>query len=285
MKLSEIIKHIRETSDLSQEELALKIGVGRLAVTRWENDRTIPNKLAQRKIYDIVKENKIQLFSYLTQDSPEHEAEERKIVLYHGSRAGIDGNIRPISRDRCDFGRGFYMGTQIHQPLTLICSFEKAAVYTVELDLTGLKVLRVPTGIEWAMLVAYSRGKLENIAGTALYERYKRMLGEYDVIVGKIADDRMFYVLDRFFMGDITDKGLVESLSALQLGEQYVALTEKACGQVKILERREISELERLCVRDISEQNRKYGIETANNICRSYRREGRFFDEMLKGGD
>ena len=34
------------------------------------------------------------------------------MLLYHGSKAGIDQPIRPVSRSKCDFGRGFYMGTE-----------------------------------------------------------------------------------------------------------------------------------------------------------------------------
>ena len=33
------------------------------------------------------------------------------LILYHGSRGGLQGPIAPISRVRCDFGKGFYMGT------------------------------------------------------------------------------------------------------------------------------------------------------------------------------
>ncbi|MCL2712857.1 MAG: DUF3990 domain-containing protein [Methanomassiliicoccaceae archaeon] len=285
MKISEIIKHIRDGLALSQNAFAGTVGVDRLAVTRWENERSVPNRIAQMKIYDIAKENGIELFDRLLQDLPEHAENERKIILYHGSKSGIDGNIRPISRTRCDFGKGFYMGTRAHQPLTLIHSFEKAALYVVELDLTDLNVLHVPTGIEWAMLVAYHRGMLERCNGSVLYKRCERMLTGYDVASGSIADDRMFYVLDRFFMGDITDKGLTECLSSLDLGKQYVALNEKACGRIKILEKHEISELERLFLRDMSERNRRHGIETANDICRTYRREGRFFDEILRDAE
>ena len=43
-----------------------------------------------------------------------------KIILYHGSKSGINGPIAPISTDRCDFGKGFYMGTDRNQPLTLL---------------------------------------------------------------------------------------------------------------------------------------------------------------------
>lgn len=40
----------------------------------------------------------------------------------------------------------------------------------------------------------------------------------------------------RFFNGEITDRALINSLSALKLGKQYVALTEKACKKIKILD-------------------------------------------------
>ena len=41
--------------------------------------------------------------------------------LLHGSRVGIAGRIAPSSRAECDFGKGFYLGTESSQPLTLIC--------------------------------------------------------------------------------------------------------------------------------------------------------------------
>jgi hypothetical protein len=34
---------------------------------------------------------------------------------YHGSRGGIEGPISPVSRVRTDFGRAFYMGTDVMQ--------------------------------------------------------------------------------------------------------------------------------------------------------------------------
>lgn len=34
----------------------------------------------------------------------------KDIILYHGSKGGIKGNIKPISREFCDFGKGFYLG-------------------------------------------------------------------------------------------------------------------------------------------------------------------------------
>jgi hypothetical protein len=101
------------------------------------------------------------------------------------------------------------------------------------------------------------------------------------VIIGSIANDRMFYVLDSFFMGNITDLALIKSLSALQLGKQYVAVTQKGCDAVRIEKEVVLSYLERRFLQDVSEENRAKGIKTANDICKNYRREGEFFDEIM----
>lgn len=207
------------------------------------------------------------------------------ITLYHGSKSGIKGDIAPISRNYCDFGRGFYMWTERTQPLTLICNYPEARLYTVQADLSGLKVLDIEVGLDWALLVAFNRGKMDCVKGTAIYKRFEKMTDGCDMIIGYIANDRMFVVIDRFFNGDITDTALINSLSALKLGKQYAALTEKACRQVKIIDEQILSYEDREELKKKSEDNRTKGIAAANEICRKYRREGRFFDEILKAGE
>ena len=207
------------------------------------------------------------------------------VTLYHGSKSGIVGEIAPTSRERCDFGKGFYMGTEKSQPLTLICNYENAKLYTLQVDLSGLKVLDIEVGIDWALLVAYNRGKMESVKGTAIYNRITEMADGCDMLIGFIANDRMFVVLDRFFKGEITDEALIHSLSALKLGKQYVALTTKACKQIKIVEEKALTEADRKALRVESEDHRSRGIALADEICRQYRREGRFFDEILKAGE
>lgn len=211
-------------------------------------------------------------------------SDNRNVTLYHGSKSGIRGAISPISRESCDFGKGFYMGTDRNQPLTLICNYPNAKIYTLSVELSELKILNVEVGIDWALLVAYNRGKMESARNSSIYNRFANLSKDYDMIVGYIANDRMFVVLDRFFNGEITDLALINSLSALKLGKQYAALTEKACQKIKILDEHELSENDRDKLKKESEANRSKGIEMANEICRKYRREGRFFDEILKDG-
>jgi len=281
-----IILEIRNRLNVSQDDLAKLIGVSFATVNRWENGHSSPNRAMQLRLYEVCKQQGVDLED-IVRKRIEHTVAELKIpserlILYHGSKSGIKGPIAPISRERCDFGRGFYMGTEPYQPLTLISDFEESKFYVMSLDLTNLRVLTVKPDIEWAMLVAFHRGKMDEAKGTERYDRYVRMAKGYDVIAGSIANDRMFYVLDNFFLGNITDKALVMSLSALQLGQQYVAISEKACGRVRIEAEIELSCLERDFLRDLSEDNRVKGINLANEICRDYRREGRFFDEILK---
>ena len=183
----------------------------------------------------------------------------------------------------CDFGRGFYMGTEPGQPLTLICDFEKSRFYIVSIDARELNAVEISADLDWAMLVAFHRGRMDKIKGTALYEKYSRMDAGKDLVIGSIANDRMFYVLDNFFLGNITDLALVNSLSALKLGKQYVATTAKACAAVRIEREIPLSMLERRFLQDESDANRQKGIALANSICRNHRREGSFFDEILDG--
>lgn len=43
-------------------------------------------------------------------------------------KSGIHEAIAPVSRERCDFGKGFYMGTERTQPLTLIYNYPEAKI-------------------------------------------------------------------------------------------------------------------------------------------------------------
>ena len=173
------------------------------------------------------------------------------------------------------------MGTDPYHPLTLICDYEESKFYIVSICTDTLKSLEVNTDIDWAMLVAYNRGKMEKIKDTDLYNKYRDMMTDKDLIIGNIANDRMFYVIDNFFVENVTDVALVNSLSALQLGRQYVTVSQKGCDTVRIEKEIPLSYLERLVIKEVADENRAKGISLANDICKNYRREGKFFDEIL----
>ena len=283
--MQDLIKKIRSHMNMNQTEFAELLNVTFATVNRWENGRALPNKLAQDKIYDLCKEYDVPIYDMILEKiaaaSGSVELDKGRVLLYHGSKSGIEGDIAPKSRKQCDFGKGFYMGTEPSQALTLICDYESAKFYIVSISVNNLAVLDVPADLEWAMIVAYHRGRMEKIKGTPFYSKYQEMAKDKDLIIGSIANDRMFFVIDNFFIGNITDAALINCLSALELGKQYVAVTRKGCDAVRIEKEIPISYLEKLFMKEVSEANRVKGSSLANDICRNYRREGLFFDEIL----
>ena len=163
----------------------------------------------------------------------------QNLKLFHGSKNGLNDKIQPISRTLCDFGKGFYMGTEPEQPLTLICNYENATIYELELNTNNLNIKEIPLNLDWVLFVAFNRGRLSK------------------------------------------DIALVESLSALKLGVQYVAITQKACNSIQIINEHKLTKEEKYQLIITSEENRKVGISLVDEICRKYRREGKYFDEII----
>ncbi len=283
--MATLIKAIRNQIQFNQEQLAaaLKTTVG--TINRWENGKTIPNATMQRKLEIFCRRQKLEAFvGDQIIKSYEYVSDDGSMILYHGSKKGIIGSILPNSRKETDFGSGFYMGTEVFQPLTLICGEEAPKMYALKLNLKNLKVLDIPLDMDWAMLIAYNRGHMQNHSDSTLYKQYAEMANGYDVVIGYIANDRMYQVINRFFDGDITDIALLNSLSALKLGKQYVCISRRACEQVEILSERTVTSFELTFLREVSSVHREEGRNLADSVVKQYRREGKYFDELLKEG-
>ena len=279
--MSNLIKEIRLSVGLNQEEFAKELGTTVLSINRWENDKTIPNKMAQYQIYNFYKKHNLDLANLII-ESNDRKSNSNEVILYHGSKDGIIGNILPISRDKCDFGRGFYLGTDKIQPLTLICNEDNPFFYKIKLDKSDLKILNIDVTLDWAMLIAYFRGYIDNIKDSPIYNKYSTLTNGYDVIVGPIADDRMYRVITSFFTREITDIQLMNSLSALKLGFQYVCKTNKACEKLQILETKNLNNLELNILKDKSSERRDEAIRLTEEVLVKYRRKGKYFDEIIK---
>ena len=231
-------------------------------------------------IYEYCKNKNVPVYEMILdrieKKTRDIKTDSSRVLLYHGSKYSITGKIRPISRDKCDFGKGFYMGTVPSHPFTLIAGFDSSRFYIVSLDLSDLSYKEVPTGLGWVMLVALNKGKIDTYLNSPVYRKYRNMTLDKDLIIGNIADDRMFFVMDRFLGGDIADK-------ALELGKQYAAVSQKACDSVRIEKEIELSYLERRIITDAADLNREKGIRLANDICKNHRREGLYSDEIMEG--
>ena len=190
--MKELIKKIRISLNMSQTELAELLNISFATVNRWENGRAVPNKLAQSTLYELCKTNNVpvydMVFDKIKAATEAVKIDENRVLLYHGSKSGIQGKIEPKSRSKCDFGKGFYMGTEPSQALTLICDYDKSKFYIVSVAVDKLAILDVPADLEWAMIVAYHRGRMDKIKGTDFYNKYHDMANGKDMIVGSIAN-------------------------------------------------------------------------------------------------
>ncbi|MBR2293259.1 MAG: DUF3990 domain-containing protein [Clostridia bacterium] len=238
--------------------------------------------MAQQQLYSFCEKHNVDIADVIV-DKYRYEHDDDRLILYHGSKQGLVGDIQPKSRKDCDFGCGFYTGTDTIQPLTLVCGEPNPKFYVVDLDLSGLKTLDMELGLEWAMVVAYHRGYMDIIKGTEMYEKYAHFLDGYDMVIGYIANDRLYTELTRFFNGDITDVALMHCLVALDLGKQYVAKTQKGCDAFKIVTESDIYQMELLALREKSVIRRKESYAIASEIEKKFRREGKYFDEILRG--
>ena len=97
-RIDEDVKLIRELLNLSQKQFAEKIGVD------------------IEKIYTFAFNNNIFINEIKAQLYYEDLTNENKLVLYHGAKNIIDGNIDiEHSKNNNDFGKGFYCGESFEQ--------------------------------------------------------------------------------------------------------------------------------------------------------------------------
>ena len=206
------------------------------------------------------------------------------IILSHGSHSGIVGDIRPTSRPGTDFGSGFYMSDNADQALALVRNDNNPKYYEVKLKLSELEPQRILRlyGMDWAYTILYHRGKLETIKGCPLYEKYENIFKDRDIIVGNIANDELVRALGEFSDGLLNDKALLESINAVDIGKQYVAVTDKGCKIIEIISERNLTEEDRQKAARFTKMKKENSKNIVEKMRRKYRREGRFLDEIIE---
>lgn len=198
---------------------------------------------------------------------------KKDIVLFHGSKGGIKGKIVPISRENCDFGRGFYLGESKVQASGLIANVNDGVLYKINLRLSEMpdeKKLFV-SGMDWMYMVLAFRGGVPEIMIT---DRAKEMVDKAnraDIVIGPIADDRMSAAISLFEQGIITDEVLINCLRYVDYGNQYVLKTEYACSLADVIERHPLRGQERTFAFSAAEEKRS---QSRNIIARMVEKYG-----------
>lgn len=127
------------------------------------------------------------------------------MIVYHSSQVIVDMPDTQHSRANLDFGKGFYVTTLKEQAIKYAERFllrgRKAYLNTYELqdNFYSFKCLKFDSYDEiWLDFVADCRREEDK--------------SEYDVVIGGIANDKVFRTIDLYFSGDITKDDALKKL-------------------------------------------------------------------------
>ena len=144
------------------------------------------------------------------------------MLLYHASDREVSAPDVLHSRSNVDFGRGFYT-TPIHEQARKWCERfkrrgKRAVISRYEYDETAAAGLRVLT------FEAYSEVWLDFI----LTCRRERDETDYDIVIGGVANDRVFNTVELFYDGLIDRAEALKRLRYEKPNLQICFRTERA---------------------------------------------------------
>ena len=125
--------------------------------------------------------------------------------VYHASTVVVDSPDTTHSRDFLDFGPGFYVTTLQDQAVKYGARFINRGknailnIYELADDLSKWKVITFNQ---------YDEAWLDFVTEC----RQGRVVGNYDVIIGGIANDKVFRTIDLYFAGDISKEECLRKL-------------------------------------------------------------------------
>lgn len=143
--------------------------------------------------------------------------------LYHGSTCRIEKPDVSRSRKNLDFGQGFYLTSYRNQAERWAlrkASFTQSRaivnVFSLANDLSGIKVLEFPENDEaWVEFVC--RCRKGETPGEGI-----------DLIVGGVADDRVYEAVNMYFRGYWDMSTTLEALRFYERNDQYCFVTQRA---------------------------------------------------------
>lgn len=144
--------------------------------------------------------------------------------LYHSSNMVVEQPDVPHSRRYLDFGRGFYLTSIYEQAVRYAQRFKRRG------QTAWLNVYELADSFDkWNVRYfdAYDKQWLDFVALC----RDGKEVGDYDMVIGGIANDRVILTLDRYFAGEISQE---ETLGLLQFEKpniQYCIRNERMLNE------------------------------------------------------
>ena len=169
-----------------------------------------------------------------------------KIIVYHGSSKMIEKPVFGMGNPNNDYGLGFYCTENEELAKEWACSAESDGYANkYSLDLTGLSVLSLTNGeyniLNWLYVLLENRqfrisGDIATQAKEYIFNNFAVDYKSYDVIKGYRADDAYFSFANAFLNNTISVSQLEKAMVLGKLGEQVVAISQKAFDSLEFIE-------------------------------------------------
>ena len=169
-----------------------------------------------------------------------------KIIVYHGSSKIIEKPIWGMGNPNNDYGLGFYCTENEELAKEWACSSESDGYANkYSLDLTSLSVLSLTNGeyniLNWLFVLLENRqfrisGDIATQAKEYIFDNFAIDYKKYDVIKGYRADDAYFSFANAFLNNTISVSQLEKAMVLGKLGEQVVAISQKAFNAFEFME-------------------------------------------------
>lgn len=277
------IESILEITGLTMEELAKELGVSRITVSNWINNRNSISEKHMNEFYEYVFKKGIRLNKIKEQFFREDEVGDNEVLLFHGAKTMIEGKLSLDHNKRInDFGNGFYCGESLEQSAMFVATREKASLYMLKFKPSDLVCREFSVNREWMLTIAYYRGKLREYDNTEIIKQLIKANEGIDYIVAPIADNRMFEIIDSFIDGEITDVQCQHCLSATNLGKQYVFVSQKALANITLLERCFLSRSEKESYLTTRKESFKMNMDKVKLARKQYRNQGEYIEDILQ---
>ena len=156
----------------------------------------------------------------------------KKIIVYHGSSFDFDAIDLTKSKDRRDFGKGFYTTTIQSQAeswaknIALRNGMKTYFVYVYEFTFDDSLKHKHFDGLneEWLEFIKNNRalGGIQH---------------DYDVVTGPVADDNTMLTVNRYMNGTYTVQEALDRLAYFKVNDQLCLNTPNALRFIKLVRR------------------------------------------------
>lgn len=276
------IEIVMELLHITAQELADSIGVTATTISRWRKSEEQVSSSNLNAFYNFAFGKGIRL-NKIKEQLFKEECNSNSTILFHGAKTYIDGQISiERSKNTNDFGKGFYCGESLEQSAMFVAGYPESSLYILEFDKTDLSYAQLNVDRDWMLLIAYFRNKLAYYANHPIIQNLLAKLEGVDYIIAPIADNRMFEIIDSFIEGEITDVQCQHCLSATNLGNQYVFVTDRALSQLQIKRHCYLASEEKSYYLTYKHEESRIGNDKVKVARKQYRGQGYYIEDILK---